>query len=117
NRWVIELVTFRTAGNSGDITPPSVPTGLTATGASTTQINLIWNPSTDDVGVVNYTVYRNGAQVGTPATTSYQDTGLAPSTTYTYTVTASDAAGNTSGPSATASGTTQAPPPDTTPPT
>ena len=52
-----------------------------------------------------------------PATTSYNDTGLAASTTYDYTVSATDAAGNNSPQSAVVSATTLTPPPDTTPPT
>jgi len=41
-------------------------------------------------------VFRNGAQIGTPATTSFSDTTAAPGTTYNYTVAAVDAAGNAS---------------------
>jgi hypothetical protein len=58
------------------------------------------------VGVQGYKIFRGGAQIGTTASTSYQDGGLAASTTYTYTVAAYDAAGNTSGQSASASATT-----------
>jgi len=43
-----------------DATPPTVPTGLTATAASTSQINLVWTASTDNVGVTGYRVYRDG---------------------------------------------------------
>lgn len=96
-----------------DTTPPSVPTGLVATVVSSSQINLTWNASTDNVGVTGYKIYRNSVQVGTSTVTSYQDTGLSPSTSYTYTVSAFDAAGNNSGQSASASATTSAV--DTTP--
>ena len=89
-----------------DTTPPTVPTGLTATAVSSSQINLSWTPSTDNVGVTGYDVYRGGTQVGTSPTASYSDTGLAASTSYTYTVAAYDAAGNTSAQSASASATT-----------
>ena len=98
-----------------DTTAPSAPSGLTATAISTSQINLTWVASTDNVGVTGYRVYRNGAQVGTSATLSYSDTGLVPSTIYSYTVAAYDAAGNLSGQSAAVSASTPAPP-DTTPP-
>ncbi|MDH5202216.1 MAG: fibronectin type III domain-containing protein [Nitrospirota bacterium] len=91
-----------------DTQAPSVPTGLTALAVSSTQINLSWNASTDNVGVTGYRIYRNGNSVGTSTTTSYSDTGLSPSTTYTYTVAAYDDAGNTSGQSAPASATTLA---------
>lgn len=94
-----------------DTTPPSQPTGLTATAASSTQINLSWTASTDNVGVTGYKVYRNGSAtpVGTPTTNSFNDTGLTPSTTYSYYVVANDAAGNSSPNSSTVSATTQAP--------
>jgi hypothetical protein len=93
-----------------DTTPPSTPTNLSAMAVSSTQINLQWTASTDNVGVTGYKVFRNGTQIVTPSTTSYQDTGLSPNTTYTYTVAATDAAGNTSAQSASASATTQLPP-------
>jgi hypothetical protein len=89
-----------------DTTPPTVPTGLTATAVSSSQINLSWTASTDNVGVTGYDVYRGGTQVGTSPTASYSDTGLAASTSYTYTVAAYDAAGNTSAQSTSASATT-----------
>ncbi len=92
--------------NSGDTTPPSVPTGLTANTISASQVNLTWTASTDNVGVAGYDVYRNGIQVGTTTTNSYPDSGLTASTTYTYTVSAYDSAGNVSAQSASASVTT-----------
>jgi hypothetical protein len=91
-----------------DTTSPTVPAGLTATAASSSQINLSWTASTDNVGVAGYKVFRGGTQVGTSAATSYSDSGLAASTSYTYTVAANDAAGNTSAQSAGASATTLA---------
>lgn len=100
-----------------DTTPPSAPTGLSATGYSPSQVNLSWSPSTDNVSVAGYRVFRNGTQVGAPGTTLYQDTGLTPSTTYSYTVAAVDGAGNVSAQSAAVNGTTQAAPADTGPPT
>ncbi|MBK8568778.1 MAG: hypothetical protein IPN81_01795 [Nitrosomonadales bacterium] len=47
-------------GNCGvDNVPPTVPVGLSATPvSSTTQINLSWTASTDNVGVTGYKVYR-----------------------------------------------------------
>ncbi|MGB7624471.1 MAG: fibronectin type III domain-containing protein, partial [Terriglobia bacterium] len=98
-----------------DTTAPTVPTNLTATAASSTQINLAWTASTDTVGVTGYKIFRNGTQIATSTVTSYQSTGLTPSTTYSYTVSAYDAANNNSAPSTAASATTQAPP-DTTAP-
>jgi chitodextrinase len=89
-------VTATTAGSGGDTTPPSVPANLAVTGTTASSASLSWSPSTDNVGVAGYKVYRNGVQVGTPAGTSFTDTGLSPATQYTYTVAAYDAAGNVS---------------------
>ncbi len=93
---------------AADTQAPSVPTGLTATAASSTQINLTWNASTDNVGVTGYRIYRGGVQIATSATNAYSNTGLTASTAYSYTVAAYDAAGNVSAQSAAASATTQA---------
>src|SRR5207247_1231304 len=98
-----------------DSTAPSVPTGLTATPISVSQINLAWTASTDDVAVTGYAVFRNGAQINTTATPNYSDSGLAAQTSYSYTVAAFDAVNNTSNQSTAAIGTTTAP--DTTAPT
>ena len=90
-----------------DTTAPTVPSGLTATAVSSSQINLSWTASTDNVGVTGYNVYRAGVKIGTAPSTAYQDGGLNASTSYTYNVSAFDAAGNTSGQSTGASATTQ----------
>jgi chitodextrinase len=104
-----------------DTTPPTVPSNLTATSASPTQINLSWTASTDNVGVTGYLLERctgatcsNFVQVGTPATTTFNDTGLLGSTTYSYRVRATDASNNFSAYSNTALATT-APPTFTAP--
>ncbi len=86
------------------VTPPSIPTGLTATATSSSTISLNWNASTGSVS--GYYVYRGGTQVGTSTVTSYTDTGLTASTAYTYTVAAYDSVGDVSGQSASASATT-----------
>ena len=89
-----------------DTTAPSVPAQPTATVASSTQVNLSWAASTDNVGVVGYKVYRNNTQIATTVSPSYAVTGLTASTTYTFAVSAYDAAGNTSSPSTSVSVTT-----------
>ena len=99
-----------------DTIRPTTPTGLTATAASSTEINLSWNASSDNVGVTDYQIRRNGTLVGTSNTTSYLDAGLGASTTFSYTVAARDAAGNISLNSTSASATTGvAPPPPPVP--
>jgi PKD repeat protein len=75
---------------------PSTPANLQATAISTSQINLSWNTSSDNIGVTGYRIYRDGIQVADVSGTTYQDTGLSSSTTYSYTVSAYDAAGNES---------------------
>jgi chitodextrinase len=93
-----------------DTSPPSAPSGLSATASSSTQIDLSWTASNDNVGVTGYDVYRGTTKIGTATTTSYSDTGLTPATSYTYYVIATDAAANASAQSNTASATTQAAP-------
>ncbi|MDR3642147.1 MAG: fibronectin type III domain-containing protein [Candidatus Doudnabacteria bacterium] len=91
-----------------DTTPPTVPTNLTATAISSSQINLTWTSSTDNVGVTGYKIFRGSTQVGTSAVNNYSDTGLTASIQYTYTVSAYDAAGNNSSQSFSSGATTQA---------
>jgi hypothetical protein len=82
--------------NPVDTTPPSVPAGITATPTSTTSVVLSWTASSDDFSVDGYQVFRNGTQITTTTESNYTDTGLSSGTTYHYTLTAFDAAGNTS---------------------
>src|SRR5947207_15093577 len=96
----------------GDTVSPSVPTALSASAPSCSQINLGWNPSTDSggSGLKGYNVYRNSdfvKQILMPGTTT-SDPGMAASTVYTYNVAAIDNAGNTSGMSVAASTNTPA---------
>ncbi len=77
-----------------DIQAPTVPGSVIATAASSSQINLSWSPSTDNVGVTAYELYRGGILLKQVAGTSTTDTGLSASTQYCYTVRARDAAEN-----------------------
>jgi len=96
-----------TAGGGGsDTQAPTTPANLTVTGTTASTAALSWAAATDNVGVTGYDVFRNGTRVATPAGTSFTDTGLAPSTQYTYTVRARDAAGNLSQPSNAVTATT-----------
>jgi chitodextrinase len=104
-----------TTAQAPDAQAPTVPGGLTATAVSSTQINLSWTASADNVGVTGYRIYRDGNQITTTPATSYQDTGRLPSTMYTYGVAAYDAAGNVSAQSGQVSITTPTPL-DTQPP-
>jgi chitodextrinase len=84
-----------------DTHAPSAPGGLTATPVSSSHVDLAWTASTDDVGVAGYRVYRDGALLGATAlnATAYSDDAAIPGSSYTYTVSAVDAAGNESPPS------------------
>jgi cellulose 1,4-beta-cellobiosidase len=95
------------AGTGGDTTAPSVPSSLAVTGTTASSASLSWAPSTDNVGVAGYRVYRGGVQVGTAAGPTFTDTGLTAATQYSYTVAAYDAAGNVSARSAPVTATTQ----------
>ena len=114
--WIMQMAAFRApGGGGGDSQSPTAPSGLSATAASSNQINLSWSASSDNVGVTGYRVERcegtscsTFAQIAALATTSYSDTGLSPSTSYTYRVRATDAAGNLSSYSSTATTSTQA---------
>jgi len=76
-------------------TPPSTPTGLTVTAVSASEIDLSWTASSYPLTIVGptYAIFRNGVQVATTTATTYQDLGLQPSTTYTYSIQAFDAGG------------------------
>lgn len=96
-------------GSGPDTTPPTAPQDLTATAPSASQVQLSWTASTDNVGVTGYDIYRDGSLIAsTPAQADYLDETVQPATTYTYSVVALDAAGNTSQPSNTATATTPA---------
>lgn len=95
-----------------DSTPPSSPSGLTATANGSRSIGLAWTAATDNVGVTGYDLYRDGTLLASlGAVTAYLDATVAPATTYSYVVVARDQADNISAPSNTASATTGAPEP------
>lgn len=103
--------TYASKGQSVDTQAPSAPGSLVASAASTSEIDLSWSASSDNVGVTGYKIYRstNGTSfslAGSSSTTGFADVGLASATTYWYRVTATDAAGNESAVSNTASATT-----------
>jgi chitodextrinase len=83
-----------TQDTAADTQAPGVPTGLTATAVSGTQVNLAWNASTDNVGVTGYYVYLNDQPLATTASTSFSHTGLTAGSTYNYRVSAYDAIPN-----------------------
>ncbi len=102
-----------------DTTAPTAPTGLAVTQTTSSSLNLNWVASTDNIGVVRYDAYKDGVLAGNTSTPGFLFTGLAASRTYTLTVKAVDAAGNSSAASAGLSASTASatPPADTTAPT
>jgi hypothetical protein len=80
-----------------DTQAPEVPGNVRTSNVDHATLTLSWDASTDNVGVTGYDVYRGGTLLGTVPGTSYNVTGLAGGTEYTFTVRARDAAGNTSG--------------------
>jgi chitinase/chitodextrinase len=93
---------FTLTGPGGTVTVPSAPAGLSVTGSTSSTVSLSWSAAT---GATGYNVYRNGTKVGSATGTTFTDSGLAASTTFTYQVTATNSAGE-SAKSASVSGTT-----------
>jgi fibronectin type 3 domain-containing protein len=93
---------------TSDTVAPSAPSGLTATAAGETRIDLSWTAAADNVAVTGYQIYRDGSLLDAVGggTTTYTDASVAAGTTYAYTVKALDAAGNASAPSDSALATT-----------
>ena len=97
-----------------DTSPPTAPTGLSASGDQSS-LTLAWGASSDNVAVAGYDVSLNGSRVDSASQTSYHFTGLNCGTSYTLGVTALDAAGNRSTESTTTASTADCST-DTTPP-
>ena len=85
---------------------PTVPAGLTVTGVTSSSASLSWTEAGGSDPAASYDVYENGSLAATAKTTSATVTGLAPGTTYQFTVAAVDASGNASAQSAGVSATT-----------
>lgn len=97
-------LTAITGCSAGDTTPPSAPTGLSATQISASEVSLSWTASTDNVAVAQYYVYQstdgasgNYTYIGSTTGTSIIVGGLSPATQYWYTVKAIDTSNNISG--------------------
>ena len=94
-----------------DSAAPSTPGQLVVMASNETSVTLDWSSSSDNVGVVGYQVYRDGAVVGSTARSDYTVSGLACGRSYRIEVDAYDAAGNRSGKSALSATTKACPPP------
>lgn len=105
-----------------DVTPdteaPTAPTNLRAFENEFAQVVLTWNASSDNRGVKEYQVFRDGERIGTTSSPQWVDDNVQPNSTYTYSVQAIDTANNVSPKSADISFITKDKPEnDRTPPT
>ena len=100
-----------TGGSGGGTcaTSPNAPTGLAASGTTSSGTSLSWNAVTPPTSctISNYAILENGSSIGTTSGTTFAVSGLSASTTYSFTVEAMDANG-ASAPSSAASVTTLA---------
>ncbi|MEK6968501.1 MAG: S8 family serine peptidase [Nanoarchaeota archaeon] len=86
-------VAFVNTPAAPDTQPPSAPSNLRLSSVSSTQVNILWNPSSDNVGVVGYKVFRGGVLIATVGSTSYGDGTVSPDSSYQYQVSSYDGAG------------------------
>ncbi|MEK7531598.1 MAG: peptidoglycan-binding protein, partial [Patescibacteria group bacterium] len=94
-----------------DSTAPTVPGTPTVSGITTTSATLSWGASTDAVGVTGYKMYRNNVEIATGViATTYSATGLSPSTSYSFAISAYDVANNLSAKSTAVNVSTLTPP-------
>ena len=84
------------SGPISDAEPPSAPGGVQGSEDVDGDVELDWQPSTDDDGVSEYAIYRDGNEVGTSITPGYEDSGAVPGTDHSYRVAARDPSGNES---------------------
>ncbi|WP_395043440.1 reprolysin-like metallopeptidase [Flavobacterium sp.] len=112
----ISNTNFTITTGTVDTVAPTAAT-LSASGTTQTTTSLSWSGATDNVAVTGYDVYKDGALLGSTASSTYSVSGLTASTTYSFTVIAKDAAGNVSVSSNSVSVTTLAPVVDITAPT
>jgi chitodextrinase len=96
-----------------DTIAPTQPTNLTASEITTNSLKLTWTAATDNVGVSRYNIYKNGVKIGEAipwlsGLLEFNVNGLFAGSSYSFYVTAQDAAENVSVASASVSATTLA---------
>ncbi len=109
--WIMQAAAFK--ASPADSQAPSVPTALTVTAASSTQLNVTWQTAADNIRTTAYRVERctgsgcsNFAEIGTTAENLFSDVNLTAGTSYSYRLRAQDAALNISSYSGSATATT-----------
>lgn len=98
NESTLSAVVVMTTANNPDVTPPTVPNGVTVDAVTSDSVTLSWNASSDNVGVQGYRVFTDGGSpidVGNVLT--YTVTGLSSNTKYRFNVSAYDDAGSNAG--------------------
>jgi chitodextrinase len=90
DRWETALLAYDA------FLPPTTPTALFGHAFDDSSVALTWNASNDNLGIAGYEIGREGTVVTTTSDCFFTETGLAAETSYTYQITAFDAAGNTS---------------------
>jgi chitinase len=110
----VNVATSAAVSVTVDNSPPTAPTGLHMSANTLTSISLAWTASTDNVAVTSYKLSRNGTLIATlpGSTLTYNDTGLSNTTSYNYSLVATDAANNTSAAAALTAATVTAKPGD-----
>ncbi|AUC14812.1 hypothetical protein BTO06_06495 [Tenacibaculum sp. SZ-18] len=98
---------FGNTGGGSDTQSPTTPSNLVSSNITQSTVDLAWSASTDNIAVAGYRVFRNGTQISTTQNTNYSAPALSSGVTYSFYVTAYDAAGNSSSNSNTVSATTQ----------
>jgi chitinase len=88
----LELTGPAGSGGGGGTTAPDAPTGLTVTGTTSSSVSLSWTAPSGTV--TGYYVDENGTEVASVTGTTDTVTGLAASTTYSFTVIAYNSAGS-----------------------
>ena len=81
---------------SADVTPPSIPTGLTLNDVSSVAARVFWDDSTDNISVISYNVYVNNVLYENTLVTASEITGLTSATSYNVQVSALDGQNNES---------------------
>jgi len=103
-------------GTFPDTQAPTVPGGFVKTAGTETSLTVGWQPSTDDVALSGYDLFRNGAAAGTTTGLSFTFTGLSCGTSYSFAVDAFDSSGNRSATTSVTASTSACPPPPPPPP-